>query len=244
MAIDKTTITNQYDLNQHIIGNVVRTDYAFFNNIPGVSSPENKSDVEQIGGTAQELTKGSKPPIVKVTNNPTLQRPTVAGMKYFGQSPVFKMAVDQLINRAVGIFPTGSHGSGSNAFHFTSSGLFGGTQNLTSIMAQVVGGTNAAGSMTSLLTNAFTALAKGQDPTTFLTDNLTKYVYNATTQVSSLLGANALSTIDLTKPDEVVQLIYGVSSFFGGSSGGFDTTTISKGVTYATDVANYIKSQK
>jgi hypothetical protein len=154
------------------------------------------------------------------------------------------MAVDQMLSRAVGVFPTGAHGSGANAFHFTSSGLFSGTQNLSSMMASIVGGTNVAGTMTSVLSNAFTALAKGQDPTSLLTDTLTKYVYNATNQVSSLLGANPLSAIDLTKPDEVVQLIYGVSSFFGGSAGGFDKTMIAKGVTYATEVANYIKSQQ
>lgn len=235
------------DLQKHILTKELKEQYTFYGNRTGSSQVANKTLKQVKGGNVQKVLDGKRPPMVEVTNNPTLARPNVAGLKYFGQLPVFKTAMDQVLNRVVGVFPTGAAGSGSNAFFFQNSGLFAGAQTLTSMVSSIIGGTNAASTITPLVVNAAQAVLNGEDPAQYLTDTLTKYVYNASSQIGTFLGANMLSNIDLTKPDEMVQMIHGASAFFSDATNGgtpaFDTTTIAQGVTYATNVTKYLQQQ-
>lgn len=215
---------NVFDLLAMVRGSATQDMHHFFGmgSQTGANATGGATDFKQlVAGNIPKLLDGKRIPINKVTNNPALASPSVTAMKFFGASPIFKVAIDQLVPKRVGNFPLPQLGAGFNAFNFQNNPMFSQAGSLQQVVGKILMGNyaNTIQSEAHQLFNPLKSLATivgkagGADPQTQI--NPSSDAQKLIQMCAAGFGAN------------------GVSSF--ASSDLSDATTIAK------EVSQYIK---
>jgi hypothetical protein len=213
------TDLSQFDMMAMVRGTASMDKHYFFNMVKPAAGDDLKLK-EFLGGTIPKTEDGKRIPMNKQANNPSLVMPTVTGMKYFGQSALFKVAMDQMHAKKIGVFPTQTHGSGMNAFDFTNNPLFKSEDTLQNIVGKILFGAqgSAISSEAHQLFNPLKALAK---------------------QIGQAGGAD--ESTKLNPSSDATRLIQMAAKGFAGGQDLFNSSALSDGVTMAKDVQAFIK---
>ena len=149
----------------YLLGHIRTEDHIFFNRIGEPFATTSETLGESYGGSYPTVTGGSRVAANVLSKNPLMTKPTVAGMRYFGQKPIAKVCMDQALPRRMGQFPTPQHGSGMNFHDFNTNPVFAGSQNVAGVTGALLYGgqfKNVAGASAlisgSLATIALTAI--------------------------------------------------------------------------------------
>lgn len=149
----------------YLLGHIRTEDHVFFNRIGEPFATTSETLGESYGGSYPTVTGGSRVAANVLSKNPLMTKPTVAGMRYFGQKPIAKVCMDQALPRRMGQFPTPQHGSGMNFHDFNTNPVFAGSQNVAGVTGALLYGgqfKNVAGASAlisgSLATIALTAI--------------------------------------------------------------------------------------
>jgi hypothetical protein len=173
-----------------------------------------------IAGTIPKTEDGKRIPMNKVANNPSLTMPTVTGMKFFGQSPLFKVAMDQLHAKKIGVFPTATHGAGMNSFDFTNNPMFSGEGSLMSIVGKILLGGNA-------------------DAVSGEGHQLFEPLKGLSNIIGKAGGADFQTKIN--PASDTGKLLPMLAAGFAGGQNPFSSSALSDGQTMAKEVMQYIK---
>jgi hypothetical protein len=79
-------------------------------------------------------------PMNKLTRNPVLVAPTVAGMRFFGQLPGFKAATDMIHSKPIAIFASMAGGAAAGMYHMKNAKHFDDAKTLIKAVAGVLYG--------------------------------------------------------------------------------------------------------
>lgn len=149
----------------YLLGHIRTEDHVFFNRIGEPFATTSETLGESYGGSYPTVAGGSRVAANVLSKNPLMTKPTVAGMRYFGQKPIAKVCMDQALPRRMGQFPTPQHGSGMNFHDFNTNPVFAGSQNVAGVTGALLYGgqfKNVAGASAlisgSLATIALTAI--------------------------------------------------------------------------------------
>lgn len=205
-----------------IRGGLTQDKHHFFNQVKSAAAGEEFEFKKFIAGTFPKLSDGARIPMNKQANNPALSGPTVTAMKMFGQLPIFKKAVDQIHAKKIGVFPTATHGSGTNAFEMLSSSVFGGgEQTLQSVVNK-----SLFGGFADLITPGH---------------HLEEQLQTLAKSVGSVIGA-ADGLTKVNPQTDVTKLIQGLSHGFGGGIPDlFNSSVFSDGADMAKEAIAFIK---
>lgn len=174
-----------------------------------------------IAANIPKLLDGARIPMNKVTNNPALASPSVTAMKFFGASPIFKIAIDQIVPKKIGTFPIPQVGAGFNAFNFQNNPLFSQAGSLQSVIGTVLMGSGA-----SAIQDASHQLFQ---PLQDLANNIGKAV-----------GADFQTQINpATDAQHLVQMF--AAGFGTNGVSAFNPSDLADASTIAKEVAAYIK---
>jgi hypothetical protein len=220
--LDANTVNDHtiFELMSMVRGTVTMDRHYFFNMVKPATGED--IDFKQfLGGTIPKTEDGKRIPMNKQANNPSLTSPTITGMKYFGQSPLFKAAVDQLHAKKIGVFPTATHGAGMNAFDFQNNNMFQSADSLMGIVGKILFGGQAA-NITSEAHQLFNPLKSLAD------------------QIGKAGGADSKTQINPSSDTQkLIQMC--AAGFTKDGQNPFSGSALSDGVTMAKDVSQYIK---
>lgn len=187
---------------------------------------------EYLAATFPKIEDGKRIPMNKTAKNPALSSPNVQAMRFFGQLPIFKTAMDQIIAKPIGVFLTATQGSGMNAFNFMGGG--GGSSGGGSSGG---GGGSSAGSFQSIITNT---LFGSQASLITEGHHLFEKLQTMANTAGAKIGADHKTEMD--PATDTAAVIRGVAlAFAGGETDPFDTSTYSDGVDMAKEVQTYLK---
>lgn len=170
---------------------------------------------ESYGGSYGAADGGSRVASNVIAKNPLLTRPTVAGLRYFGQNQVSKVSMDQPLAKKIGQFPSPQHGAGMNFHDFNTNPNFQGAQNVAGVTGALLYGSQfkkvtgatalISGSLGSIVASAFSNILSLSLP-----DSLKSQLPGLTTITSALSSISPLSpTTSLTS----VFRLFGAMSF-------------------------------
>lgn len=209
-----------FELMSMVRGTITMDRHYFFNMVKPATG-EAIDFKSFLGGTIPKTEDGKRIPMNKQANNPALTAPTVTGMKFFGQLPLFKAAVDQLHAKKIGVFPTATHGAGMNAFDFQNNDLFKSADSLMNIVGKIMFGAQAGNikDESHQLFNPLKALAD---------------------QVGKGGGADSKTQINPSgDAQKLIQMC--AAGFTKDGKNPFSGSALSDGVSMAKDVSQYIK---
>ena len=183
----------------YLLGHIRTEDHIFYNRVSEPFATTSETLAESYGGSYPTVSGGTRVAANVLSKNPLMTKPSVAGMRYFGQSSISKVCMDQALPRRMGQFPTPQHGSGMNFHDFNTNPVFAGSQNVAGVTGALLYG--------------------GQF----------KNVTGASALISGSLATIALSAItnllSLSLPDSLQSSISGLSSMSSAltslTSGGF-----------------------
>lgn len=141
--IDNKEELSVFDLLAMVRGTATQDQHHFFGMVSkaGASATGGASDFKQlVAANIPKLLDGQRIPINKVANNPALASPSVTAMKFFGASPIFKVAIDQLVPKRVGTFPLPQLGGAFNAFNFQNNPMFSQAGSLQQVVGKILMG--------------------------------------------------------------------------------------------------------
>ena len=188
-------ILSEDQVKSAIKGEIHQAQWGFYNDMSG-SKPEEKPHIEFLNGTLHELEKGERLPMAKVTNNPNLNPPKVSDQRYFGQSPIYKVAMDQLIAKRIGIYPSSSHGAGGSFFNIANN------PNITPSMG-------LDKFVSTIMTGGITALTSG---------NLQSGLGVILNNITGIVGGASTQTIQTTDKNVLIPLLSAMSSAVSGGT--------------------------
>lgn len=161
-------------------------DNLFFGNITSarfIVNPNNESHISNIAA-----------------NNPNLNSPSVAGLRFFGQNPIAILSQDQIFPKPVAQYPSNIHGAGMTNFRFVKDPLFAGNNPIAysfgvlSLGSQFVNipGANTliSGGMQSILSSSIKSLIQN-----LLPSNIPSFPFQSS--IFSLLDNTAFFNKDL-----------------------------------------------
>jgi hypothetical protein len=216
------------DIRRAIRGFIENPGQSFYSTQSDSGSSETDDDTiaSRIGATVKKLKDGTRQPMTKTARNPMLETPSVMGQRYFGQHQSFRVAMDSVFAKMIGVFPKPQQGAGVSAFNFSNMSQFGGGgMQLTDALATMVMGGDTS------------TLASGTSP-------MAASINNLTSQIASLAGALPHSIIDLSRPDHAIPFMQAASQVFSGSSTPvFDGSVFSASYHIAADVQRYLTDQ-
>lgn len=219
MAIQEQEIKTLFDLAEAKLGFKHNKGQHFF----GGDQNANSDAIEKImGATVYKIKNGTRLPSNVQTNNPALEAPGKLGMTLFGQSPIWKVAMDQVIPKTVGVFGNAVNGAGLSGFNFTNLPIFGGSMQLTDAISKIMTGGNTSGLSSGLLVN---------------------HIKDVVSQVSSLVGASGSSLIELNNKDHVIPFMNAFATVLGGGTNGFTIDTFAAGMKLAQSATDFLTSQ-
>lgn len=220
--LDANTVSDHTIFEQmSMVRGTVTMDRHYFFNMVKPATGEALDFKQFLGGTIPKTEDGKRIPMNKQANNPALTGPTVTGMKFFGQSPLFKAAVDQLHAKRIGVFPTATHGAGMNAFDFQNNELFKDADSLMNVVGKILlgGSASAIKDESHQLFNPLKTLAD---------------------TVGKSQGADSKTQINPSgDASKLIQMCAG--GFTQDGKNPFSGSAISDGVSMAKDVTQYIK---
>lgn len=213
-----------FDIQEAIKGNVKVIKQDYYGNLAKDFGTGNEPIEKKVGAGVHKVKYGERQPMAQTAKNPALEEPQVMAQRYFGQQPGFKLAIDQLIPKVIGVYLNASSGAGITAFNLRNLPVFGsgGTGQLTDIVVKMVTG----------------------GVTTGVTDPMMKqYLENIVSSVATIAGAKPESLVSLNKSDNIIPLL---SAFSGAITGGekspFSTDVFSNGVKLANDVQKHLQN--
>lgn len=216
MAVKEETIKTVFDVAEAKLGYKFNQGQHFY----GGDVASNDDPVEKvIGATVYKIKNGQRLPTNVQTNNPALEMPSKLGMTLFGQSPIWKIAMDQVIGKKVGVFGNATNGAGLSGFNFTNLPIFGGSMQMTDAIATMMTGGNTSGLSSGLLVS---------------------HINDVVSQVGSLVGASGASLIELNNKDHAIPFLNALSTVFGGGSSGFSIDTFANGMKLAQAATDYL----
>lgn len=175
----------------YLLGHIRTEDHVFFNRIADPYATTTETLAQSYGGSYPSVTGGARIASNVLSKNPLMTKPSVAGMRYFGQGSVAKVCMDQALPRRMGQFPTPQHGSGMNFHDFNTNPVFSGAQNVAGVTGALLYGgqfKNVAGASAlisgSLATIALTAITNLLNLS--LPDSLQSSIPGLSSMVSSL----------------------------------------------------------
>lgn len=171
-----------------------------------------------MGASFAQYKLGARIPDTKQAKNPTLNPPSVTAQKYFGQQPTVKIAMDQLFAKRIGVFMAEIGGAGAGGFFLQNNPIFAGAQTVQSILGKMMLGKEV----------------------TELNQNFSK-VFSLAQQMQSIIGADSITEIDLSKADELARVMQGAAQVFAGGQQVFDPSIFSDGAAFAKDVQAHIQ---
>ena len=216
----------------YMLGHVRTEDHVFFNRIVDPFATTSENIANTYGGSFPSVTGGERIALNVLSKNPLMTRPTVAGLRYFGQNPISKVCMDQPLARRMGQFPTPQHGSGMNFYDFNINPNFRGAQNVSALTGTLLYGSqfkNVSGA-TALISGSLSSIVVGAI-TNLLSDSLPASLQSAIPGLSSIVGAlsgggsltdtyRLFSTFTFTDPVSSVlssSIIGAVGDFLGGN---------------------------
>lgn len=220
--LDANTVNDHtiFELMSMVRGTVTMDRHYFFNTVKAATG-ESLDFKQFLGGTIPKTEDGQRIPMNKQTNNPSLVSPTVIGMKYFGQLPLFKAAVDQLHAKRIGVFPTATHGAGMNAFDFQNNNLFQSADSLMGVVGKILFGAQGS-SISSEAHQLFLPLQ------------------NLANTIGKAGGADFSTQINPSSDAQrLIQMC--ATGFTKNGQNPFSGSALSDGVTMAKEVSQYIK---
>jgi len=182
--------------------------------------------LQQVGGNSvgsfmSEVLTGKRIATSKIANNPMLTPPSMAGKSFFGESPVSLPAVDQVFCRKIGAFGTTSGGTGVVSFGMQNFASMGGSQSISSVVANLITGSSAIPS-----------------PTTFYGQQ----VATMTTNLCSNMNVPVTSMIEMRRSDNAIPLMLGMSAVMVGENfSPFGSKPMTQGWALAASTANDIQ---
>ena len=224
-----------------ISGQAYNPSHGFFGNA-GNEVPSERTAAEVYGGTFAQLQNGVRLATNVIAQNPINNAPTIAGYKYFGQSPNFKVAMDMPFAKRVGVFHSPVNGAGAGSFSIFNNPALKGDIPLAHAIgilttgSQLTSGSSllsSVGSITSIVGTALTGL------NIFTPTNATNSYVDA---VTSTIGGSASSLIRLTDPDVLIPFMSSLSlAYAGAARPPFSNDTVSKGVALALTVSSALR---
>jgi hypothetical protein len=186
-------------------------------------SPEDTL-AEIMGSTLSKLKLGNRLPMNKAARNPMMEEITAMAMKYFGQGPTHRVAMDDVFPKIIGVFTAEQGGSGSASFNFSNLPSFNQTMQLVDVVANVVTGGGMISSGSSMIPS----------------------ILNMANKVATIAGSGVdLHTlVDMSRPDHMIPLMNAMSHAFGGEDelGMFDEDMFAEGYRLAGDVQSHLAS--
>lgn len=208
-----------FEMMSMVRGQMTMDRHYFFNMVKS-GGEDSRTLKEMLGGTIPKTEDGKRIPMNKQANNPALASPSITGMKFFGQSPLFKTAIDQLHAKKIGVFPSPANGAGLNAFDFQKNPLFNGEAKLQDIVGKIMFG--AQGSSIS---------GEGHQ------------LFNPMKELSDMIGkaGGADAQTKINPASDTSKLMQMVSAGFAGGKNPFGSSVISDGMDMSKEVQQYIK---
>lgn len=224
-----------------ISGKAFNPSHGFFGNFGNVV-PSERELAEVYGGTFAQLQNGARLATNVIAQNPINNVPTIAGYKYFGQSPNFKVAMDMPFAKKVGVFNSPINGSGAGSFSILNNPLLKGDIPLVHAIgilttgSQLTSGSSLLSSVGNITSTVGTALSGLNIFTP--TDAISSF----TDAVTDTIGGSASSLIRLTDPDVLIPFMSSLSlAYAGAARPPFSNDTVSKGVAIALSVNNALR---
>ena len=213
---------------------------SFFGNVGNFTPPEKTPD-QVYGGTYAQVLSGSRLATNVIAQNPMNNNPTIAGLKYFGQSPAFKVALDMPFAKPVGVFKALESGAGSCGFSILTNPLLQGDIPLASAMGILITGSELLsdspilGAVSGIVNNIGNAL-----PSSIFT--VTDAIGSFTNQVTDIIGGQASSLIRLTDSNVLIPFMGAAATAFAGSGATpFGLEKLSIGISLAFEVKKALK---
>ena len=199
----------------YLLGHIRTDDHVFFNRIAEPFATTSETLAQSYGGSYPEATGGARIAANVISKNPLMTKPSVAGLRYFGQGPVAKVCMDQALPRRMGQFPTPQHGSGMNFHDFNTNPVYSGATNVSSVTGSLLYGgqfKNVAGATElisgSLASIALTAISNLLSLS--LPDNLQSSIPGLSRMVGSL---SSLTSRGLGTSSSITSVFNSFSSF-------------------------------
>lgn len=234
MQINTNSPLNILNRQRLISGRAYNPSHGFFGNYSD-ELPTDRTNAEVYGGTYAFLQNGSRLATNVITQNPINNPPTIAGYKYFGQSPNYKVAMDMPYARPVGVFYSPINGAGAGSFGIINNPVFRNDLPLAHAIgilmtgSQLSSGSSLLSSVGNIVNSVGTTLSAIGN--IFIPTNA---VNSYTDAVTSTIGGSASSLIRLTDPDVLIPFMGALSyAYAGAARSPFSNDTISKGVALA-----------
>lgn len=207
-----------FEMMSMVRGTMTMDRHYFFNMVKS-GGEDSRTLKEFLGGTIPKTEDGKRIPMNKQANNPALASPSVTGMKFFGQSPLFKTAIDQIHAKKIGVFPSPSLGAGLNVMDFQKNPIFNGEGKLMDIVGKILFG--GQGSSIS-----------GEE----------HQLFNPMKELSNVIGkaGGADFQTKINPASDTQKLMQMVSAGFAGGTNPFGSSVISDGMDIAKEVQKYI----
>ena len=184
----------------YLLGHIRTDDHLFYNRIAQPYATTTEDLANTLGGSYPAVSGGSRIASNVLAKNPLMTRPTVAGMRYFGQNQVHKVCMDAPIARRIGQFPTPQHGSGMNFHDFNTNPNFRGQVSVASATGTLLYGpqfknvagasTLLSGGLANILVTALTDILSNSLPS-----QLQSGVSGLSTIVSALSGGGSVTDV-------------------------------------------------
>lgn len=176
------------------------------------------------GATIYKIKNGQRQPMPQTTKNPMLETKSVMAQRFFGALPQWKAAMDSVFAKMVAVFRAPQQGAGLSAFNFSNMASFSNPM----MLVDAVAGNMLSG----------TALSSGQ----MADASIINPILSAASNISSMLGAQLHSVIDLTQPDQMIPFMNAFSSNAAQQSGLglFSNDVFSEGLQIASAVQQHL----
>lgn len=178
-----------------------------------------KDLTKTLGANFVKHAEGKRAPSNVQNKNPILAPPTVTAQKFFGQSPLFKVAMDQLLAKRVGVFSQMVGGAGGGAFNMSNMAMFKGSMSLMDLVSKTAfGSTIQEGSR---MFNQLQSMA---------------------TKVGGIMGSVPITQmVNVSSAHDLQNIMHGISNTFSGIENTFNKSLFTDGVAFAKDVQEHIK---
>lgn len=218
-----------------------RKEFAFFGN-EAPQEGDKKDLIDSVAATHYKLKYGFRKPMNKVTSNPLLKEPLAIALMRFGQSSVVKVAVDQVLAKTIGQFPSDVAGAAIGAFDFALNSIFDGLNNLQNIVGMII----SAAQWLQTVGAELLALGHTAEEIFDMLEDATltlPYYETVANNAASIMGINKTDTmLDLKDAETMIAVMDAVSIAFQGQTyvdsktSLFDKDSFVKGIIYAAAV--------
>jgi len=229
-----------------IAGRLYNPTYSFFGN-KSFPPPPDKTMAEIHGGTyGMLLNNNIRIPSNIIALNPLNMAPTIAGFKYFGQNPAFRVSMDMPFAKPIGSFTSAISGCASNIFSMLNNILLMAKQGISLLSAVAVMLTGKF--ITDIATPLFGFLSSTIGTLGIILSAagvlfLPSYAVSSVNGLTDSIGGYSNYYINLTDKNSLVPFVSSLSSIYSTTSDGnsytnspFNTDLVSQAAVLASEV--------